>query len=425
MNFTIPNIDHVSGIKQVPGDKSISHRAIMISAIAEGRSEILSCSNAADPLSTLSCIKQLGIEVGIKNDALLITGKGRHGFKKPSCSLNAGNSGTTIRLLSGLLVGQIFDTEITGDSSLSQRPMKRIIEPLSLFGADIKGSEKNTPPIRICPVPKLHSIDYALPVPSAQVKSALIFAGLYAEGTTTIKEKYKTRDHTERMLGIETEFLNSNSIIKVDPDIQIEGKKFFVPGDISAAAFLIAAGLIKIGSKILIKNVGVNPTRTRILDIFKIMGGDITLENSRIIEGEPVSDILVQYSDLKSNIELKGADVVEIIDEIPILCVTALFANGSFTIRDARELRTKETDRITALVNNLRLIGCEVEEYEDGLSFEGNQKYKGNVIPSYSDHRIAMSFGIAGLRIPDITIEEADCVNISFPYFWELVFKSR
>ncbi len=303
--------------------------------------------------------------------------------------------------------------------------MKRIIEPLRQMGANIFGTETNTAPLFIEPVEKLHSIYYTLPIPSAQVKSALIFAGLFADGLTTIIENSKTRDHTERMLALRSATENGCNIIEVQSDMKIDGKKFFVPGDMSAAAFFLSAGLIVPESNLTIQNVGLNPTRRGILDIFKTMGGNIQIENERIIEGEPVGDLVVRYSELKSNIDLRGAEVVDLIDEIPILSITALFAKGSFSIHDARELRMKETDRIYAIVNNLRLLGCDVEEYEDGFAFEGGGKYSGTFIPSYDDHRIAMSFGVAGLRIPNITIENTDCADISFPGFWQKLISSK
>ena len=256
-------------------------------------------------------------------------------------------------------------------------------------------------------------------MPSAQVKSCLIFAGLYADGITTIIEKSKTRDHTERMLGLQSLNKGEQNIVEVSPLVKIEGKKFFVPGDMSAAAFLLSAGMILPESNLTIQNVGLNPTRRHILDIFKKMGGNIQVENERMIEGESIGDLVVKHSELKSNLDLRGAEVVDLIDEIPILSVTALFSEGSFRIHDARELRAKETDRISAIVNNLRLLGSKVEEYEDGFAFEGKKNYSGNRIPSYGDHRIAMSFGIAGLKIPDVTIQDADCVDISFPGFWQ------
>jgi 3-phosphoshikimate 1-carboxyvinyltransferase len=424
MNLTIPHRNGFRGTLEVPGDKSISHRALLIGAIAEGVSEIRSCSRAADPLSTLSCIKQLGIHVEDHGNHILLHGKGRRGLHEPSAPLNAGNSGTTMRLLSGILVGQNFRSVLLGDASLCQRPMKRIIDPLRQMGANIHGTERNTAPLLIESVEQLHSIHYTLPIPSAQVKSALLFAGLFADSVTTVIENSKTRDHTERMLGLKSERKNGCTVVEVHSEMRIEGKKFFVPGDISAAAFFLSAGLIVPESDLTIQHIGLNPTRRRILDILKAMGGNIQIMNEQTIEGEPIGDLVVKYSELKSNLDLHGAEVVDLIDEIPILSVTALFAEGTFSIHDAQELRAKETDRITAIVNNLRLLGCEVEEYEDGFAFEGKKKYSGAIIPSYDDHRIAMAFGIAGLKIPNITIEKTECADISFPGFWRKLVSS-
>ena len=368
---------------------------------------------------TRSCIQQLGIQMEEHTDTLVLHGNGRQGLHEPGSPLDAGNSGTTMRLLSGILAGQKFHSVLTGDSSLCQRPMKRIIDPLRKMGACIIGTEINTAPLVIDPVDHLQSIQYTLPVPSAQVKSALLFAGLFADGLTTVIEYSKTRDHTERMLGLKSETSNGRTVVEVHSAMKIEGKKFFVPGDMSAAAFFLSAGLLVPASHLRIQRVGLNPTRRRILDILKAMGGTISIENEQTIEGEPIGDLVVQYSELKSNLELHGAEVIDLIDEIPILSVTALFAEGTFCVRDARELRAKETDRIAALVHNLRLLGCDVEEYEDGFAFEGKNKYSGTLIPSYGDHRIAMAFGVAGLKIPSLTIEHAECADISFPGFWQ------
>jgi 3-phosphoshikimate 1-carboxyvinyltransferase len=302
--------------------------------------------------------------------------------------------------------------------------MQRIIDPLRQMGAKIHGTDKCTAPLSIEPVNQLNAIHYTLPIPSAQVKSAVLFAGLFTDNITTVIENSKTRDHTERMLGLSSEMKNGCNIVTVHPDMKIEGKKFFVPGDMSAAAFFLSAGMIVPGSLLTIQHVGLNPTRRRILDIFKAMGGNIQIENEQMIEGEPIGDLVVRYSELKSNLDLRGAEVVDLIDEIPILSVTALFADGTFSIHDARELRTKETDRIDAIVKNLRLLECVVEEYEDGFAFEGKKNYSGTVIPSYGDHRIAMAFGIAGLIIPDITIDNIECADISFPGFWEKLLSS-
>ena len=424
MNLRIPQKKRFQGSVQVPGDKSISHRALMIGAIADGVSEIQSCSRAADPMSTLSCVQQLGIHVEDRGKYFLLHGNGRRALLPPSAPLDAGNSGTTMRLLSGILVGQNFPSVVTGDSSLCQRPMQRIIDPLRQMGAKIHGTDKCTAPLSIEPVNQLNAIHYTLPIPSAQVKSAVLFAGLFTDNITTVIENSKTRDHTERMLGLSSEMKNGCNIVTVHPDMKIEGKKFFVPGDMSAAAFFLSAGMIVPGSLLTIQHVGLNPTRRRILDIFKAMGGNIQIENEQMIEGEPIGDLVVRYSELKSNLDLRGAEVVDLIDEIPILSVTALFADGTFSIHDARELRTKETDRIDAIVKNLRLLECVVEEYEDGFAFEGKKNYSGTVIPSYGDHRIAMAFGIAGLIIPDITIDNIECADISFPGFWEKLLSS-
>jgi 3-phosphoshikimate 1-carboxyvinyltransferase len=422
MNLTIPQISNFHGIRHLPGDKSISHRALLIGAISDGVSKISHCSRAADPMSTLSCLKQLGLKIDDDGSDIVIHGNGRYGLQMPSSPLNAGNSGTTMRLISGILAGQRFPSVIIGDSSLSQRPMKRVIDPLRLMGAQIAGTEKNTAPLRIEPVDTLHAIRYNLPVPSAQVKSALIFAGLYTEEPTLIIENMQTRDHTERMLGILPKKEKGSLVVEINSQVKVEGKQFFVPGDISAAAFFLSAGLIVPGSSLRIHNVGLNRTRTRILDILRMMGGNIQVENEKTIAGEPIGDLLVHSSELKSNLDLRGKDIVELIDEVPILSVTALFAEGSFQIHDARELRTKETDRISAMVNNLRLLGCDVEEYEDGFAFESRKDYSGTILPSYGDHRIAMAFGVAGARIPNVVIQDSDCVDISFPHFWKELF---
>jgi 3-phosphoshikimate 1-carboxyvinyltransferase len=423
MNLFIPQISPLHGTRQVPGDKSISHRALMIGAIADGTSEIHDCSRAADPMSTLSCIKQLGVQTEDHGSQIVIHGEGRQGLHAPSASLDAGNSGTTMRLMSGILAGQNFPSVVTGDQSLSQRPMKRVIDPLRLMGANIHGTKTHTAPLNIEPANHLKGIRYELPVPSAQVKSSLLFAGLFADNPTMIIEKSQSRDHTERMLGLETK-KDSNGFlsVEVDPHVKIGGKRFVVPGDMSAAAFLLAAGMIIPGSNFRIQNIGLNSTRRRILDVFIRMGGNIQIENERTIEGERIGDLIVQYSQLKSNLDLRGSEVVDLIDEIPILSVTSLFAEGSFQVHDARELRTKETDRISALVDNMRLLGCDVEEYEDGFAFEARQQYSGTILPSYGDHRIAMAFGIAGTRIQNIIIKDTECVDISFPGFWKELF---
>jgi 3-phosphoshikimate 1-carboxyvinyltransferase len=292
------------------------------------------------------------------------------------------------------------------------------------MGANIHGTEHNTAPLHVEPVNQVHAIQYTLPILSAQVKSSVLFAGLFADGITTVTETSKTRDHTERMLGLHSEIKDGSNTVIVRPDMKIDGKKFFIPGDMSAAAFFLSAGMIVPDSHLIIQHVGLNPTRRRILDVFKEMGGNIRILNEQIVEGEPIGDLEVRSSVLKSDLDLHGADVVDLIDEIPILAATALFAEGTLCVHDARELRAKETDRIAAMVHNLRLLGCDVEEYEDGFAFEGNKQYSGARVPSYGDHRIAMSFGIAGLKIPNITVADTECADISFPGFWQKLFSS-
>lgn len=426
MTHTITPSKGLRGIVTVPGDKSISHRALMISAIAEGRSEIEGISAAADPVSTRQCLSALGVEIEEKKGVVTVYGKGLRGLRSPERTLDAGNSGTTMRLLSGILVGQSFPSEITGDESLRSRPMQRVIEPLSLMGASIRGSDRSTAPLQIKPVSSLHPIRYHMPIASAQVKSAILFAGLYADGVTTVVEEMPTRDHTERMLGLEVEREQERRVIQVQGGMNIEGKKYVVPGDISSAAFLLSATLLTPRSEVVLRNVGLNPTRTAVLDVFRQMGGSIELTNKREIAGEPIGDIVARFSELSTGFELQGARVAALIDEIPILAVTAALAKGLFVVRDARELRAKESDRIKAIVTNLQALGVDVEEYEDGFAFEGKQELRGAEVESFGDHRIAMAFAVAGLRSRGgIKIRGAECVEISYPGFWETLKKLR
>lgn len=419
MTQTITPSKGLKGSVTVPGDKSISHRALMISALAGGNSVIEGVSAAADPVSTRQCLRALGVEIAEENGIVTVHGKGLRGLRSPAGVLDAGNSGTTMRLLAGMLVGQSFPSEITGDDSLRSRPMKRVIEPLSLMGANIQGSEESTAPLRIQPVSKLQSITYQMPLASAQVKSAILLAGLYAEGITTVVESIQTRDHTERMLGLEVQQEQGKQIVRVRGGMNIDGKKYVIPGDISAAAFLISAALLVPHSEIVIRNVGLNPTRTAVLDVFRQMGGRVELANRREVVGEPMGDIVAATSDLSTGFELKGERVAALIDEIPILAVTAVFARGLFVVRDAQELRVKESDRIKAIVLNLRAMGVEVEEYDDGFAFEGRTEIRGANLDSVGDHRIAMAFAVAGLRAREgVRIQGAECVEISFPRFW-------
>ena len=420
MDKILHSARHLRGEITVPGDKSISHRAVLIGSLSEGTTEVAGFLNAADPRSTLECVQALGIETAITKSSLHIVGRGLHGYRQPGEMLNAGNSGTTIRLLSGILSGQRFPTQISGDQYLLRRPMKRIIDPLTEMGAHIVGTDKFTAPLKIFPSEKLHGITYELPIPSAQVKSAILFAGLFAEGLTTVEESQGSRDHTERMLGLTSARTNAKTSVSVVGGKQISAKHFFIPGDPSSAAFFIVAGLITQNSEILIKNVGINPTRTGFLDVLRSMGGNVSTENERQIGGEPIGDILVKSSVLRSNMTLEGSIIPNIIDEIPILAVAAAFADGTFEVRGAFELRNKESDRIGAVCENLSLMGVEVDEREDGFAFSSKNTLIPTSFDSYGDHRIAMAFGVAATGLQgESTVKDADCVDISFPSFWE------
>ncbi len=422
MNNLVSRSGPLRGTMTVPGDKSISHRSVMIGALADGVTEITGFLAAADPLSTLSCFSALGIAHRFEYDKLLIVGKGLRGLRGTDTVLDAGNSGTTIRLISGILAGQSFQTRISGDQYLIKRPMKRIIDPLSQMGAMITSTEKFTAPLTIDPVVNLRPIDYELPIASAQVKSAVLLAGLFAEGTTRVIEHEPSRDHTERMLGLSTSHEHGKNVISVNGGTMLKARPFIVPGDPSSAAFFIVAALIVPGSEITITNVGLNPTRIGFLSILRHMGASISIENERTVGGEPIGDLTVRHSDLRSNISVTGEIIPNVIDELPILSIAAAFASGTFEVRGAQDLRNKETDRIQAVCTNLRKLGLTVEEYPDGFAFESKKDLLSSDFDSFDDHRIAMAFGIAALALPkESTILNAECVSISFPTFWETV----
>jgi 3-phosphoshikimate 1-carboxyvinyltransferase len=422
MNRTVSQANSLQGEITVPGDKSISHRSVMIGAISEGVTEITGFLSAADPLSTVSCFNSLGIESRFKQNTLFIFGKGLHGLRQPAKMLDAGNSGTTIRLMSGILAGQKFATQISGDQYLVKRPMKRILDPLLKMGASITATGKFTAPIAIQPVKQLQGISYELPIASAQVKSAVLFAGLFAEGTTQVIEHEASRDHTERMLNLRPETKNGATVISICGGTSLTARPFAVPGDPSSAAFFIVAGLIVPNSVIKISNVGLNPTRIGFITVLKNMGANISVENEKIIGGEPLGDIIVRSSTLITNFILNGSLIPNVIDEIPILSVAAAFAGGKFELRDAQDLRHKETDRISAVCYNLRKMGLEVEEFQDGFAFDSKKDLLSTEFDSFDDHRIAMAFGIAALALEkDSTIINSECVSISFPTFWETI----
>lgn len=417
----------LKGTVQIPGDKSISHRAIMFGSLSQGITEVSNFLMGADCLSTIQCFRTLGIpiEVNVDNQSVIVHGKGLHGLQVPSKRLDVGNSGTTIRLITGILSGQPFQTEITGDSSIQKRPMNRIITPLSQMGADIQTMDgAGFAPLIINgssaqSIGKLQGIHYNSPVASAQIKSCVLLAGLYAEGNTSVTEPSLSRNHTELMLrGFGATVHSEGVTATIEPQPTLYGQKIEVPGDISSAAYFIAAGLIVPNSEILIQNVGINPTRNGIIQVCKQMGGDITLQNIRVISGEPVADILVRHSELHG-IEIEGPIIPTLIDEIPIIAILACFAKGTTTIKDAEELKVKESNRIDIMVQNLSQMGATIEGTDDGMIIEGGRPLSGATITTKADHRIAMSFAIASLMAEgEIIISDADCVEISYPNFY-------
>jgi 3-phosphoshikimate 1-carboxyvinyltransferase len=422
-----------------PPDKSISHRAIMFASIAGGKSIVRNFLMAEDPISTMNAFRMMGIEIEEKaGKELVIHGKGLYGLKEPFDVIDCGNSGTTVRLISGILSGNPFFSVLTGDDSLKQRPMARVINPLKEMGADIsaRNGDKYLP--MAIKGKRLKAINYNMPVASAQIKSCLILAGLYADGTTIITEPQKSRDHTERMLmamgaEIRTEDRSQTTearqhVIKVEgmQDRKLNPIDITVPSDFSSAAFFIAGALITPDSEILIRNVCVNPTRTGLLDVIKNMGGDVRIENTRDISGEPVADIHCKSADSLKAVKVGGDIMPSLIDEFPILCVLATQADGVTEIRGAEELRVKESDRIKAMATELKKLGVELEEYPDGIAIKGKAFLKGATVESYHDHRIAMSLAIAALVAEGtMTINNAEYVDISFPGFFEELKRLR
>lgn len=407
------------GELEIPGDKSISHRAIMFGSLAEGTTEITHFLQGADCLSTISCFQKLGIDIENRTDKILIYGKGLHGLSAPTEILDCGNSGTTTRLISGILSGQQFTSSLTGDSSIQKRPMKRIMDPLCQMGADITSVRGNNCAPLTIKGSKLKGIHYHSPIASAQVKSAILLAGLYADGETKVTEPYISRNHSEIMLshfGASVRTDNTTAIVLPEPILK--GQKIAVPGDISSAAYFIAAGLLIPGSEILLKNVGINPTRDGILRVAKEMGGNIELLNVNTDNGEPTADLLIKFSALKG-ITIGGEIIPTLIDEIPIIAIMAAFARGTTVIKDAAELKVKESDRIQVMVDNLKAMGADIESTDDGMIIHGGKDLHGAIIDSHKDHRIAMSFAIASLLADGhMTILDKDCVNISFPSFY-------
>lgn len=405
----------------VPGDKSISHRSIMFGSLANGKSEIEGFLEGEDSLATLKAFAKMGVEItGPENGRLSIEGVGMHGLEMPDSALDLGNSGTSMRLMSGLLSGQNFKSILVGDKSLSGRPMKRVTDPLSQMGADIE-TDNGTAPLKINPHAVLHGIDYDMPIASAQVKSCLLLAGMYASGKTCVTEPGITRDHTERMLkafGYPVE-VNGNKVC-IEGGHELTACNIQIPADISSAAFFLVGASITPGADLLIKNVGINPTRTGVIDVLKLMGANLSLENNRMFGGEPVADIRVKYGQLKG-VEIPEELVPLAIDEFPVLFVAAACAEGRTVLTGAEELRVKESDRIQAMADGLVVLGVDAKATDDGIVIQGGQ-IGGGEVKSFDDHRIAMAFTIAGLRASD-EIKVLDCANVatSFPGFVELV----
>lgn len=426
MNAVIKPSGRLRGEITVPGDKSISHRSVMLGSIAKGDTRISGFLTGEDCLSTIDCFKKLGIDIEVNGTDVTVHGKGLKGLSAPAETLDVGNSGTTLRLMSGILSAQPFTTRLTGDSSIQKRPMGRVASPLGLMGAKITSeNEKMTAPLTI-EGQKLHGIDYTLPVASAQVKSALILAGLYADGETRITEPEATRDHTEIMLNyLGADIRKEGDTIVVRPAAELKGKDITVPGDISSAAYFIAAALISKDSEVLIKNVGVNPTRTGIITAFKAMGGNIELTNERTVCGEPVADILVRSSRLHG-VVIKGAIIPKLIDEIPVIAAAACYASGETVIADAEELRVKESDRIKTMAAELGRMGATVIQTDDGMIILGGVPLHGAVCESYNDHRVAMSVAVAALGAKGETqIKDCGCVDISFPGYFDALMSLR
>lgn len=411
---------HIRGEVTVPGDKSISHRAVMFGAISDGRTEIQNFLEGADCLSTISCFRSMGIEIEKKQNQILVHGKGLRGLTAPSGILDCGNSGTTTRLISGILSPQPFTSTLTGDDSIKKRPMNRIIEPLAMMGADIKSLNGNgCAPLQICGRP-LHGIHYHSKVASAQVKSAILLAGLYAEGETRVTEPKLSRNHTELMLkrfGADVRTEGTTAVIR--PASHLTGTNILVPGDISSAVYFVAAALILPNSEVLIKNVGINPTRAGLLTVCKNMGAQISLVNEPHEGSEPTADLLVHSSNLKGTV-IEGDLIPAMIDELPTVALMACFAEGTTVIRDAAELKVKESNRIAIMVENLSAMGADIVETEDGMIIHGGKPLHGAVIDSHKDHRIAMTFAVAALAAGGETeILDADCVSISYPRFYD------
>ncbi len=408
----------LKGETRLPGDKSISHRALMIASLAKGTSRLRGVSAAADPLSTMACLGNLGVQISSNDAETVVTGAAQGILRAPTKMLDCGNSGTTMRLLSGILAGQPFGAELSGDASLRRRPMERVAEPLRRMGAVVETAPEGRPPVRITGLRPLHPISFEPNVPSAQVKSAVLFAGLFADGETSVVEATPTRDHTERLLGLASSQTDRGIRTVVRGGSEVAPLDMQIPGDCSASVFLIGATAIVTGSEILIRNVGVNPHRARVLDVLRRWGVVIKATGDRVCGGEPVADLIVRTGEAKGPLVIEASDVPALIDEIPALALTAMATGCSFRVTGASELRTKESDRIAVITAGLRSLGVVVDEWPDGFAFEETNNVLGATIRTEGDHRIAMAFAIASLRHPSIQLDDRSCVAVSFPDFF-------
>jgi 3-phosphoshikimate 1-carboxyvinyltransferase len=415
----------ISGALSVPGDKSISHRYAILASLAEGRSDIFNFSPATDCQSTLECLRRLGVKAEAAKDRVSVHGQGLRGWKAPKKKLDAENSGTTMRLLTGGLAGQTFASIITGDASLRRRPMRRVIEPLSRMGAQIRARDGEYAPLEIAGA-ALRSIEYSLPVPSAQVKSAILLAGLFATGETAVKEPVRTRDHTELALAeFGADVRTTGTTVRLKGGARLQARQLAVPGDISSAVFFLAATLVLPGSSLLISGCGLNPSRTAILDVLATMGAPISLVNVGMHHGELSGDISIRHATLAGGV-LSGPLVAQLIDELPMLAALGPYTEQGIEFRDAGELRVKESDRIAALAENLRAMGATVQVFPDGLKVEGKSagKLRGAKMDSRGDHRIAMALAVAALDAEGPSMmQDAACVGVSFPGFFQTLEK--
>lgn len=416
----LSRVHGLSGEVTVPGDKSISHRSIMLGSIAKGNTEVEGFLQGADCLSSIACFRKMGVEIENNGNKVLVHGRGLRGLKAPDSILNVGNSGTTTRLMSGILAAQPFVSTVNGDASIQKRPMKRIITPLSQMGADIRSLRGNDcTPLEIHGT-NLHGIHYDSPVASAQVKSAILLAGLYADGETSVTEPEVSRNHTELMFEeFGVDIRTEGKSVYVKPADELYAKKVIVPGDISSATYFLVAAAITPNSCVTVKNVGINPTRDGILRVLSDMGADVTVEKISGEIGEPTADVTVRTSDLKGCV-VGGEVIPTLIDEIPAIAILACFADGETIIKDAAELKVKESNRIDVMVDNLKKMGADIEATEDGMIIRGGRPLHGAVIDSHLDHRIAMSFAVAAMNAEGETeITGAECVDISYPGFYE------